>query len=565
MVSRVPRQLVTEIVATLDPELRDYLGLRRGSHPDMLAMSIAGFISNRATTLYRDTLARTLRARGPDAIDTSPAHLARETDASGQSVVRIVEEAFDLRTMLHGLQLAVRATVRAAPAARALAGAVLEETVNCVLEELAAEHDLEMLDTRSDDALTALVHQRLRAPDGCAATVSRRALDYARAVALEAVERAGLERLGLHELERLLGLRPLAPQPPERGARPQVLPVEAVFTGDTVPVPINHVTWALQNAIRDAILDRGWVAAPGTAIPTHQTATNKGRGAVRVSVRPPHRMTTDPDTLPALWQQVRRLDDLTSDALLVCLAHWAAQADGPLAPVWITADAILDARGVRRIRRAGDPTGWQHGHRREDRLAAGRALAQLDALWLEIVDVEVIPAVKQRPGRRLRAESRALAVLDRLLAEDDAGEEVFLAARLVPGDWARLWHAAGLRQTGQLARRALAYDPYREQPEKWLAKSFAFAFRWNARRRAPHVRLRVASLLEDAALTPDPARPQRCRDRLERALDRLRDDGVIAGWGYERDPADLPARRWLSLWTDMIVWIAPPASRPIHP
>ena len=220
--------------------------------------------------------------------------------------------------------------------------------------------------------------------------------------------------------------------------------------------------------------------------------------------------------------------------------------------------AILDARGIQRMRRRGEPGGWQHGHRREDRLAAGRALAQLDNLWLEIVDVEVVPGKDDRAPRRLRAESRALAILDRVSERDADGHEAFLAARVVPGEWARMLWELGLRQTGVLARQALAYDPYRARPERWLARYLALAFRWNARRRAPRLRLRVATLLENAALSADPARPQRCRDRLERALDRLLADGVIGGWLYEADPGALPARHWLPAWTVMLVQIEPP-------
>jgi hypothetical protein len=262
-----------------------------------------------------------------------------------------------------------------------------------------------------------------------------------------------------------------------------------------------------------------------------------------------------------LWEQVRELNDLTSDALFVCLAHWSAasRAAGEIAPVWITADAILDARGIRRIRRGGEPGDWQHGHRREDRIAAGRALAQLDQLWLEVVDVEVAPARGGKPARQVNVESRTLAVLDRLTGRDEDGQVVFLAARVVPGDWLRAWSEVGLRQVGQLARQALVYDPYRERPEKWLAKYLAFTFRWNARRRAGEVRLRVSTLLENAALISDATRPQRTRDRLERALVRLQRDGVIAAWEYEGDPGLLPARAWLPLWEAMIVRVSPPS------
>ena len=135
-----------------------------------------------------------------------------------------------------------------------------------------------------------------------------------------------------------------------------------------------------------------------------------------------------------------------------------------------------------------------------------------------------------------------------------------MGARVQPGGWMRAWAEQGMRQFGSLARQALAYDPYRERPEKWLAKSLTFATRWNTRRRDRALRLRVTTLLDNAALVPDPTRPQRTRDRLERALSRLASDDVIAAWEYEGDPGLLPARAWLPIWQEMIVRVTPAAT-----
>ena len=212
-----------------------------------------------------------------------------------------------------------------------------------------------------------------------------------------------------------------------------------------------------------------------------------------------------------LWRSVRQLDDLTADALLVCLAHWATTGVEPDAPVWITADAILDARGIQRMHRRDDPAGWQHGHRREDRLAAGRALAQLDSLWLEIVDVGVVPGKGDRQPRRIRTESRALAILDRVSERDPDSGEVFLAARIVPGEWARMLWETGLRQTGLLARQALAYDPYRERPERWLARYLALA---SVERQSP--------CATPPAARGNPARERGARQRSDSSTTRAR-------------------------------------------
>ncbi len=552
--SRLIGRAVSAIQA--DPDLRYYLGMRCGFHPDMLAMSVAGYTVGHVSAQYRETLARYVHDQGVAAIDTSVSHLVREVDADGHDSVRVVEDAFEIRPMFHGVQVAARAIVATAAQATGLEERVLAEIAECVLAtEPYADVDLAGL---TGDAFDEQVRRSVRASERCTGVVSGLAIAFARSVADDGVRRADIASATLVELEWMLRLRvdDSARSPAQIQARP--LPVNSVFHDGVAKVPVNHAVWALQNAIRDAILGVGWSSSAGGAALEHVTRTNKGRGRVTVSVRERQHGVSDPDKVSELWDKVRSLDDLTADALLVCLAHWAAAQTESMPPVWISADAVLDARGIQRIRRRGEPATWQHGHRREDRLAAGRALAQLDNLWLEIVDVEVVSSAGGRVPHRLRGESRAIAILDRVVERDADGHEVFLGARVVPGEWARSLWDSGLRQTGILARQALAYDPYRSRPERWLARYFALAFRWNARRRTPLLRLRVATLLTNAALVPDSARPQRCRDRLERALDRLRTDEVIGDWRYEIDPGELPARHWLGEWREMVVQIDPP-------
>ena len=298
----------------------------------------------------------------------------------------------------------------------------------------------EALDALDDAALGERLRARLLASDGCAGRMAPAVLDYAERVASEAIARAELERYTLPDLEQLLGLRPLTADDATRLLRrpaPRLPAVPNPLQDGAAAFPANHVTWALVRALRDAALGAGWSERAGlSAELAHTTPTNKGRGAVHVTLRSEDTLSAPADdALPALWERVRELDAMTTDALLVCLAQWAASAGRPDEPVWVTADAILDARGLQRMQRRGEPRAWQHGHRREDRLAAGRALAQLDNLWLEIVDVEVIPARAgaERGPSRLRAESRALAVLDRLAERDADGQLVFLAARVDAG------------------------------------------------------------------------------------------------------------------------------------
>jgi hypothetical protein len=284
-----------------------------------------------------------------------------------------------------------------------------------------------------------------------------------------------------------------------------------------------------------------------------------GKGTAYLSIREP-----DGDRRPAaamirsLWAKVRELDDLTSDVLLYCLCCWATRTSNPGEFVWISADRVLDERGVQRKRYHSEGLRWQHGHRRDDRLAVWQALVRLKDLWIEMLDVEVLPARRQRKAQFVRVESPLLLTDARMTQHDLENSEAFLAAQVAPGRWAReLWEVLG-PQTGLLARKALEYDPYRERAEKRLAKYLAFHVRRNVQWHAEELPLRVATLLDAIgdAIPAEPARPGRTKDRFDKALDRLAADQVIGKWVYLEAP-ELPARGWFDQWLSWRVVISP--------
>lgn len=197
---------------------------------------------------------------------------------------------------------------------------------------------------------------------------------------------------------------------------------------------------------------------------------------------------------------------------------------------------------------------WQNGHRQEDRLEVARALALPETLWLDILDVEVIPQGKpdkrgrRRKPQRIRLESRALAILDKAQAVDFEGEAIFLAASVMPGKWAEEYWYRGLNWTGRLAQKALNYDPYRMAPEKGLAKDFAFHFSFDQTGQADTLPRHVNTLLEGASIPCGHRNPKRTRQRFDQVMDRLVKDGIIGGWGYRDGMLALPPQGWLQTW-----------------
>jgi hypothetical protein len=249
------------------------------------------------------------------------------------------------------------------------------------------------------------------------------------------------------------------------------------------------------------------------------------------------------------WETVRRLDDLDADVLLIALA---CALDGPHeAPdgtSWLTADALLEARGIRPKTEGAGALRYRAGHRREDRLRVSASMEHLDQLWVRLQDVELRDA---QPGKRAHTgrftgAGKVLLITDRLV-QDGAP----VAWRLKPGPWLASFLGVPNRQTALLPQQALRYDPYHRRWEKRLARYLTFHLRMDARHGRALVR-RVGPLLDELCLTVDWRHPERTRARLEAALTRLARDGLIGGWDYTAASrvrlAVLPVRHWMPQW-----------------
>jgi hypothetical protein len=300
---------------------------------------------------------------------------------------------------------------------------------------------------------------------------------------------------------------------------------------------------------------------------------HKPGGSVTTSVRAPLWGEAPPDRSPAsAWEVAHGLDDLDGDVLLIALAHALARVE-PDSTTWITADAILDERGIQPKTERVGAVRYRAGHRREDRRRVAACMERLGRLWVDLSAVAVMESHSGRPHRGRRDDGGALFIISDRLVQGEGAEEMPVAWRYRPGPWLSPFLSRPNRQTAPLARAVLRYDPYHERWEKRLGRYLTFHLRMDARRAGgqPLVR-RIGRLLDELHLPVDRRHPERSRARCEAALDRLARDGVIGGWGYTATAhaslAALPARRWLELWRDVAISITPhryPAVSPPEP
>lgn len=263
-----------------------------------------------------------------------------------------------------------------------------------------------------------------------------------------------------------------------------------------------------------------------------------------------------------MWYLVQSMDDLTADCWDALVSQWVAEARSPDAKVWVSVDQVLGYRGL-----ASHRTGSRGGYTAQQRAAVTESLLRIMSMRLQVLSMEVLEEQDDgNGGRRFLPVRRqvggpALEVGLDLSQTDFLGRTEIKALLVRPGEmFARYYMGAG-RPVALLSQKALSYQPYREIWEKRLTRYFAYS--WDRRSHLGVARQQhtVAELLEAVHQQMHPTRPDDTKERLEKALRRLTDDGVIASWDYVSETwneSARPRRQWVSGWLEALVEVDAP-------
>lgn len=405
-------------------------------------------------------------------------------------------------------------------------------------------------------------------PDTAQRRAVRLLLAYVQEFARSVVDILAIDEASSERRDLLLGRRavgdPAALLPPAAGAL-----ADAVLSPRPIDDHLTIMGLGHYQAVREALYKNTFGEMDGQLWPTAEL-TRHGEVLGRAQLRPPGtdaQQLLQPDQIElwskTMWQQRGELSDLDADVLDALSAIWLHQARSVQDSARATVDVLLAMRGIApKLRGDGRRSGYHHRQRQE----ALKALAHIQNLWIDIAnrEIEATPggeesdtAVRRRPGR-LVVQSRAFVITDRVGIAYDSGEfdinifhfrpgEVFAAFLLGPGN-----------QTALLSAKALRYDPYRQVWEKRLARFLSW--QWRAANGSVDDQIyTVGELLTAVGKEVDARRPTETLDRLDRALDTLSDDGVIAGWSYLgwQEPA-YGHRGWATDWLQAQVQVAPP-------
>lgn len=316
--------------------------------------------------------------------------------------------------------------------------------------------------------------------------------------------------------------------------------------------------------LREALYKNTFRRVDGTPWPTAELTRGGTTGYAQL--RPP--IVENEPNLPreqvqawaqTMWRQQSELSDIDADALDALCAIYLSQARSPEDGAVADVDEILSMRGLK-PKRGGQ--GRRGGYEPEQREEILRALSHIQNIWLNIAEVKVYendPAGGKKKPVTKTLQSRPFIITDRMgqIRLDgymDVERFIFRPGKA----FASFLFGSG-RQTGLLFRKALQYDPYRKKWEKRLTRYISWHWRAIARTGQFVQTYRVQTLLEAVGEDLNERYPSKTRGRLEKALDQLLGDGVVAAWQYDRwDEAITEKRGWGRDWLTATIAIEAP-------
>lgn len=359
--------------------------------------------------------------------------------------------------------------------------------------------------------------------------------------------------------QQLLDFEPATEMGESQNENAQKNPVSTT-NGEQMLMVMNSDTYF---AAREALYKNTFGETDGVPWPTAQLGEDGKYGLAQlrpVQADASHMMTPEEHKrwTSLMWKHREELSDLDADILDSLSALWLLQAQNP------DADAVADVDDLLRMRNLQPKLGGKGGRggfRPQQRQAVNNALAHIQSVWLNVVSA---PLKEGESGSKLTIQSRAFVITDRmgqlhLNGGIDIRKFIFRPGKV----FAHFLYGPG-RPTAFLSARALQYDTYRQTWEKRLARFLSW--QWGSQREQEWYgqTYTVQQLLDAVGEGDSTIRPGKLRERLEKALDTLGEDGLIASWQYDYQENPLPKRKWKEPWLSTTVLVEPPVQLVEH-
>lgn len=254
-----------------------------------------------------------------------------------------------------------------------------------------------------------------------------------------------------------------------------------------------------------------------------------------------------------MWQKIENLSELDVDVMDAVCHLYLAQSMQLTTSVKIQIDDLLNMRGLK-PKLSG--SGRRGGFEQKQREQVLNALSLLQNIWITVEDIPIyengrkITKALEGPIFQFQDLEGRPVQFNGLQVQDE-----FI---VTIGDIFDDFLAGSNRQVKLLPKIAIEYNPYQQKWEKKLMRYLSWRWRTQARKASylqPH---KINTLLEKLAMPIQSQTPSRIRDRLEKALDTLLNEGVISFWQYDQwDEANMAKKGWLKIWKEATILISP--------
>ncbi|MEK3853910.1 helix-turn-helix domain-containing protein [Cytobacillus sp. FSL H8-0458] len=328
----------------------------------------------------------------------------------------------------------------------------------------------------------------------------------------------------------------------------------------TYHLTVNDSIFVMNNApyqsVREALFKKSFAADGSYLWPTAHVSKGNVQGIIQIKPfkNDHYSFSKHHSIVKETHQDAEALSDLDADIFDALCTIFLSKAKHFEEIVEIEIDELLSIRGL--LPKLGGE-GRRGGYEEKQRRQILKSLSIIQKLWIALD--KTIVYEKGKPAET-KLNGRAF------LFVDSSGKECFLTEGAkdkkirykVDQVFSRYLFGSG-RQVALLPLKVLQYDPYRKTWEKRLGRYLSWRWRIQARKGDYLQPNKVSTLLEAIGAELNERTPSRTRDRLEKALDTLHEDGLIESWHYEKweEPiADL--KGWARVWENSMIIIKPP-------
>ncbi|MFJ7405969.1 MULTISPECIES: helix-turn-helix domain-containing protein [unclassified Lysinibacillus] len=421
-----------------------------------------------------------------------------------------------------------------------------------VLEELESLIGYEMMDQMSNQELNEVFYQQmtknLSSNDTFISKYTNIVNNYMTEWFHNIIESMKLAILTVEEIESMLQIT----TPKNQDALP--LSKTIAFS-----LGVEHQLHVMNNApyqyVREALYKNSFQNIETTPWPT--TPLYKGNLEGIIQIRPYH-TTENPFatqlSIEKAYNQAQNLTDLDVDMFDALCSIFLSKARYTEDIIEIHFTDLLVIRGLK-PKLGGE--GRRGGYEQQQKDKVLQSLTKIQSLWLELNKATVYEKGK---AVQTQLQGRTFLFVDHNRNEYDIAQldkqKTFTFT--VDKVFTKYLYGSG-RQIALLPIQTLHYNPYSQKWEKRLARYFSWRWRTQARKGDFLQPNKIRTLLEAIGENVNERTPSRTRDRFEKALDQLLEDGVLSAWHYHKwDETIANNKGWVRLWLDSTILVEPP-------